>query len=381
MSTILIYRDILLPPSETFIKEQGEFLRDYKALYVGMKKVEGIELPINKTFLINNGTIGGAVRKLGLKIFRKDIGITSILRKCDPALLHAHFGPDGLTALPLARRLDIPLVITFHGFDATVNDEWGRVSSSFSFKRFIKNRHLLQQPDIHYVAVSKFIMNKMIERGFSQERIYQLYTGININTFTPTSEVKRAPVILFVGRLVEKKGCTYLIKAMSEVQKRMPDMELVIIGDGPLRPALEAEAKQSLQRYSFLGFQPHNVVKQWMNRAKLFCVPSVAAANGDSEGFGMVFAEASAMGVPIVSFRSGGIPEAVLHGTSGLLAKERDHYELAECILTLLENEELWNQISEAGQQRVREQFNIEKQSRKLEEHYSLLIKKYKKRW
>jgi len=88
------------------------------------------------------------------------------------------------------------------------------------------------------------------------------------------------------------------------------------------------------------------------------------------EGFGMVFAEAQAMGLPVVSFSSGGIPEAVADGETGLLATESDSKRLAACILRLLEDEELWQRFSQKGQERVRTIFNLKEQTRALESIY-----------
>ena len=79
---------------------------------------------------------------------------------------------------------------------------------------------------------------------------------------------------------------------MSEVQKQLPEAELVVIGDGNQRQMLEAEAQKTLRNFKFLGAQPALVIQEWMKKAKLFCVPSVTAANGHLEGFGLVFAEA-----------------------------------------------------------------------------------------
>ena len=173
-----------------------------------------------------------------------------------------------------------------------------------------------------------------------------------------------------MGRLVDKKGCTYLIRAMAEIQRSMPDVELVIIGDGPLRAELEAEARGSLRKHRFLGVQPSTVVREWMSRARVFSVPSITADSGDAEGFGIVFAEAQAMGVPVASFASGGIPEAVAHGETGLLSAEKDWRGLARDLALLLRDDDLWNRMSDRARRRVAERFDLRKQTRLLAEIY-----------
>jgi glycosyltransferase involved in cell wall biosynthesis len=107
-----------------------------------------------------------------------------------------------------------------------------------------------------------------------------------------------------------------------------------------------------------------------MNEATVFCVPSVTAGSGDTEAFGMVFAEAQAMGLPVVSTTSGGIPEAVADGVTGFLVSERAAGPIAEKITLLLENREMWHQFSVAGMKRVRERFDLRRQCLKLEQLY-----------
>ena len=177
--------------------------------------------------------------------------------------------------------------------------------------------------------------------------------------------------ILFVGRLVERKGAEFVIKATAEVQRQMPGVNLVLIGDGPLRGDLERQARQSLATYQFLGVQNHEEVRKWMNRASIFCAPSVKVASGEEEAFGMVYAEAQAVGKPVVAFDSGGISEVVEHGTTGFLAAERDWQGLAQHLLLLLKNTELRKQFGSAGRARVLQLFDLEKRTRLLEEIYT----------
>lgn len=181
-------------------------------------------------------------------------------------------------------------------------------------------------------------------------------------------------MVLFVGRLVEKKGCEYVIRAMEQVQSAVPDIKLLVIGDGPLRNELQTLAAEKLHNFSFLGMQDSSTVRSWMQRAKLLCVPSIVARSGDAEGFGIVFIEAQAMGMPVISFATGGVPEAVEHGNTGFLAKERDWRQLAAYIVDLFKNDSLWAEMSLAGIERVRRSFSLDRQCALLEDLYSTSI-------
>jgi glycosyltransferase involved in cell wall biosynthesis len=295
------------------------------------------------------------------------------VRKLNPILVHAHFGPDGVRAMPLARALRVPLIVTFHGYDATVKDDYAR-RSFYSHRVYIRRRGLLKREARLFIAVSNFIREKLLEQGFAPNKVVVHHIGVDTELFRPDPAVTREPVVLFVGRLVEKKGCEYLIRAMGRVQTMRPEVEMVVIGDGPLRPALERLAKETLRRYRFLGTQPPISVRAWMNRARIFSAPSITAESGDSEAFGLVFAEAQAMELPVVSFASGGVPEAVAHAETGFLVAERDWNSLADHVLLLLENDALRDTFGEAGRRRVHTLFNLRKQVDALEEIYQRVL-------
>ena len=174
---------------------------------------------------------------------------------------------------------------------------------------------------------------------------------------------------MFVGRLAKRKGAEFLIRAMADVQKENPATELVFIGDGLFRGDLEKLASASLRRYRFLGIQPPNVVREWLDRAAC-SAPQAFTRSGEAEAFGMVFAEAQAMETPVVSFATGGIPEAVLHGETGLLAPDRDWRTLAQYLSLLLKNADLRRKFGVAGRQRVLQLFDLKTQTCALEKIY-----------
>lgn len=377
--TVAIFAEPLLAPSMPFIRAQASALREFTPLYVSPQRASpSLELPSDRVVAICDDPRApqwwNRLQQVPLKVFGYAPRFFQSVAAHHPTLLHAHFGPSGLTALPLALRLKIPLVVTFHGYDGTVADDY-LARSHYRIRVYLRKRHVLQKEAALFITVSEFLRKQLIARTFPEDRIAVHYTGVDTNFFRPDPSLFRDPVVLFVGRLTEKKGCAYLLRAMQEVEGAVPGTELVVIGDGPLRQELEKVAKHSLGKYRFLGWQPQETVREWMNRARVFCVPSVRAPSGDGEGFGMVFAEAQAMGLPVASFSSGGVPEAVLDGETGLLAAEGDWRALARNILALLLHGDLWRTMSEAGQRRVREFFDLTKQTVKLEEIYRRVLR------
>lgn len=370
---IILYRDHLLPYSETFIRAQGEGLRRFTPYYVGSRRVEGLELPSERTLVVSHGGPLGRIQEALYKLWGFAPGLYRRVQRLDPVLVHAHFGQDGVKALPLARSLQVPLIVTFWGFDATVKDEYAQ--RSYGHRLYLHRREVLKREARLFIAVSEFIKGKLLEQGFPPEKVVVHHNAVDTDAFRIAPNVSREPVVLYVGRLVEKKGVEYLIRAMSRVQAEVPEANLVVIGDGPLRPGLEELAAKLLKHHRFLGMQPSPVVRGWMNRALLLGAPSVTASSGDSEGLPTVVLEAQAMGLPVVGTTHSGIPEAVVHGETGLLVPERDWEALAGCIVRLLKDRALWQNFSDEGHQRVRTTFSVHNQTHALEEMYDAVTR------
>lgn len=214
--------------------------------------------------------------------------------------------------------------------------------------------------------------------GFPADKMQVLYTGLDLAELQPRNEPRNRDLVLFLGRLVEKKGGPYLLEAVAKVAEKHPQVELVIIGDGPLREAMKAEAHALKLNCRFLGTlmnpEPGNSVYDWMRKARVFCAPSVEAADGNTEGVPSVFVESHALGLPAVSFDHAGIKEVVLHGETGLLAPERDVDTLSDYLLRMLEDDPFWEKCSERGKAWVWERFDRGKQTKELESLYCSVI-------
>jgi glycosyltransferase involved in cell wall biosynthesis len=366
MKTVLVYRDTILPISETFIKAQADAMTRYAPRYCGLyPATPSLVSPEQAVLLRPDKSMRSALRLNLYKRLHFGSFFRRMVRTWDIALIHAHFAPDGLNALSLARSLRVPLVVTLHGYDVTKRDD-----------REHDYRKLWEQASL-FLCVSSFIYQRALERGFPARKLRVQYIGVDEQIFTASNEcLPLSQGVLFVGRLVEKKGCEYLIEAMRRVQSAMPEARLTVIGDGPLRSVLEAKAHGLGVTVDFLGAQNSETIRRHIRQAAVFSAPSVTAQNGDSEGFGIVFIEAQAMGVPVVAFRHGGIPEAVSDGETGLLAPERDIPGLAERMLHYLSDEARRRAAGDAGRTFVRERFSLRQRTAELESIYDSLLEK-----
>jgi len=366
-SSVAIFRKRLLSYSETFIADQGQFLPSYRPVYCGFQRDKsGIEMIAGSTrILLEDNSLYGSLEKV---MFR--FGISSArnwlgkIREQHPALVHAHFFNDGLDAVRVGKLLDIPVITTVHGHDITKHENAVAQSAT--------NRRFFDQVD-RIIAVSEFMAKQALERGCPEHKLIQHYIGIDLDKFTQPKHESDEPSLLFVGRLVEKKGCTYLLQAMEQLKARFSGLHLTIIGEGDLKASLQQEVISRQLNVDFAGTATAAEIREHLARCWLFVAPSITAGSGDTEGLGMVFLEAQALQTPVVSFRSGGLVEAVDEGCTALLSDEKDVAGLARNIADLLENSSLRHNMGVAGRQRVEQLFDVRKQCAKLESIYDKL--------
>ncbi|MGQ9765715.1 MAG: glycosyltransferase [Armatimonadota bacterium] len=376
---ILVYKNQPLPISETFVYNQCFRLKRYRAYMLGAKWPRGpaIPLPPDRVRVLNAGGISGLWQEIRWKVLAQvPAEVLRWARRLQPALLHAHFGPDGAVAMPLAKALGIPLVVSFHGTDATMKDGHVWRHSYITNRLYLLRRQKLRQAACRIIVQSDFLRWVVVEQQrFPEEKIVCIRYGVDVQTFRPYPERAEFGHLLYVGRLINRKGLPFLLQALHRVKEQFPSVHLTVIGDGPSRIEYESMAKTLLgSQVTFLGAQPQDVVRAYLERAYLFCMPSITMPSGEAESLGMVFLEAMAMKVPPVSFRSGGIPEVILHGETGFLAEERNVEELAHYISLLLENPELRQAMGEAGRKWVEQEFNLATQNEKLEALYDEVI-------
>jgi glycosyltransferase involved in cell wall biosynthesis len=175
--------------------------------------------------------------------------------------------------------------------------------------------------------------------------------------------------VLFVGRLSEFKGCEFLLKAMASVQRQVPQAELVVIGDGPEKLKLTSMAEELNLKASFLGALPRDQVRDWMTKARVFCLPSITESTQSFETFGMVLLEAQLCGVPAVTSARGG-SESIVHNETGFVFAEKDTEALANYVTALLTDDLLWSRFSRAAHEHVLANFTLDACTRRIEAFY-----------
>jgi glycosyltransferase involved in cell wall biosynthesis len=363
LPSILVYRDTVGVRSESFVQRQYRSFQELEPLYVGTKR--GPLAPKDALILAAPGPLGA----YGRTAFRQWGHIPAQLERAiaerKPGLIHAQFGLGGALALPIAQKTGLPLVVTFHGGDATKDKHFERRALIPTI--FQRRRDRMVETARTILCVSRFVRDRLIERGFPAGKLITHYLGIDIPAEVVLPPVGASGTVLFVGRLVEKKGVDTLIDAMAILRQSAPGLDLSVIGDGPARSELEKHAQAVGIKVKFHGWLDEKKVHSAMRRALLLAVPSRTAAGGDSEGLPTVIMEAMAFGVPVVATHHAGIPEIISDKVTGLLAPEADAGALAEAILTLKNEPDLANRLRGEAYADVRARFDAARQSALLE--------------
>ena len=287
----------------------------------------------------------------------------------DYDVLHCQFGtlgPAGERLLALGSRRT-KLVTSFRGSDLTCH---------LSVRpRFFAD--LLRRGDL-FMPVSQDFRERLLGFGIPKDRVVVHRSGINLRrfAFSPRQLPVGTTELLFVGRLTEKKGLTYLLEAVSMLEGAGRDVKLTVIGEGELGPAMRARCNDLgiADHVVFFGSGTHEEVVSAMQRSHILVAPSITAENGDQEGIPNVLKEAMATGMPVVSTYHSGIPELVEHGVTGLLAPERDAAALAALLTELLDHPGSWISFALAARRKVEEEYDAERLNDELVAAYRAIL-------
>jgi len=267
--------------------------------------------------------------------------------------------PDGLTGLFIQRTLGLPYVLYTFGLEITRHQD-----ESWAGERML----LGLKEASRVVTISEFTKQQVVKLGIPSERVPLVPPAVETDTFYPDPDAGLAvrqryglvgkKVLLTVGRLVARKGHDKVIEALPAILRQVSDVTYLVTSDGPERERLE-ELVQGLgleRHVIFAGSVPQSELLSYYNAADVFIMAS-RQIGSDVEGFGIVFLEANACGVPVIGGRSGGVVDAVSDGESGFLVDPNDPADIAQQAVTLLQDTELARQLGKQGLDRAHTQF------------------------
>ena len=332
-------------------------------------------LPVGERLAYDGGIIQNLKRnrlKLLLVPFfliSQFIQILVLCRKYKIRLIHAHWViPQGLLAL-LARPLlpgEIKVLSTSHGGDLFSLQGRGLQA----LKRFVFRR------SDHVTVVSNAMRDHLKQIGCNTGNVTVQSMGVDLSTrFVPGNRPAGPNRLIYVGRLVEKKGVATLVTAIHLLKNDFPELRLTIVGDGPEKPALEklvADFGVNAQ-IDFAGSQPNENVPQYYQSAGIAVVPSIVAADGDQEGLGLVAVEALGCGCVTIVSDLPALRDVVSDGENGLVFRATDATDLSEKIRHLLTNTALFERLGSAGRQSVVNRFDW----KQVGSRYLSIINKY----
>lgn len=317
----------------------------------------------------------GIVYKLIVKSGLDNRYFYRVAKNKNVSLIHAHFAFNGYKYIPLARRLNVPLIVSFYGYDYDYlpkqNPKW-----------LEKYQQLFNFADA-FICEGNFGKKKLIEKGCPKDKIYVNHLGVAVDKIPYKIRKWRfGDKIKFcqIASLDEKKGHQFTIKAFSKFTEEYSDAELTIVGNGPKQKELvglinELGIRETVKLKEFI---PYSELYSELLKHHIFIHPSVTTERCDCEGGApIILLDAQSTGMPIISTYHCDIPEEVVDGKSGYLVPERDIDGLTNVMLRFVDNPSLFEKFGANGRKHVKENYNIRDCSSSLEEIYHRVIHDY----
>jgi colanic acid/amylovoran biosynthesis glycosyltransferase len=285
------------------------------------------------------------------------------------ALVHAHFGPGAVYARPFARRHRLPLVVTFHGYDVPMLSSPRRWLPEYLRYALIGPRVLAGMT--LGLCASAELQTLLLELGVPADRLRVHRLGIDLARFQPRERVAGFRVVM-IGRMVEKKGFADGLRAVAEVSREIPALQLVLVGDGPDEARLRRLAADLglAGRVAFRGPLSPQAVAELLSTSHVLLAPSVVDRHGNRESGLIVVKEASAAGAVPIGTRHGGIPEIIDDGITGFLVAERDVGALADRLRLVAGDAALRQRLAVAAREKMRREYDNRVRVAALEDLY-----------
>ena len=266
-----------------------------------------------------------------------------------------------MKALKACKKLDVPLITHFHGFDASVREVIDQYRESYL--------HLFEYCAA-IIVVSRRMYRDLRDLGCPENKL--IYSPCGFSSFQPNEisiGTKQPKRLVATGRFVGKKAPHLTLLMFAKVLEQYPNTRLIMIGDGPLFPVC-VDLVKSLKIEKFVtlaGALPHEKTLNLVKNSDVFVQHSIVDHSGDSEGTPVSILEAMGAGRPVVSTRHAGIPDVIVHEQSGLLSEERDISQMSEHVIQLLKDDERSHQLGTNARNRALSYYTMEKSINRLQ--------------
>ncbi len=281
----------------------------------------------------------------------------------------SHVLPVGYVALIFKKFLNLPYIVYTHGMDIMF-------AQKSSWKKYWAKKILTNAFKV--VANSDYTKNELLKLGLDEKSIKIVYPCPNINNQQPTTNnqdiikkyaLENKKILLTVGRLVERKGHDVVIKALSRILEKIPNLVYLIVGSGKNKENLLSLVKELKleENVRFIEDVKDRELPLFYEICDVF-IMTPREIKGDVEGFGIVYLEAGSFEKPVIGSKSGGVAEAVEDGVSGILVNPENTEQISEAVINLLTNKELVNKLGQGGRQRIEKEFNWPNQVKKIKE-------------
>ena len=277
--------------------------------------------------------------------------------------MHAHFG----TVATVVARLASKITGVSYSFTAHAKDIFHQI-----VEEDVLRKKLADAAGV--ITVSQFNVNYLKEKyAEAAAGVKLIYNGLDLDKFCFEPDGDRPPLLLGVGRLVEKKGFSYLLDASALMRSRGVPFRCEIVGGGELESDLQEQIRKLnlSEHVKLCGPMSQSDVKQKIRQSRLLAAPCVHAENDDRDGLPTILLEAMALGTPCISTPVTGIPEVLRAGKTGLMVAERDATELADACERLLADQHLRSELTRNGRRLIEDRFDIDKNTREIRTFFS----------
>jgi len=279
--------------------------------------------------------------------------------------LHAHFG----TVATVVARLVMKITGVSYSFTAHAKDIFHEIVDEDVLRNKLNDA-------AGVITVSQFNVVFLKEKyADAASRVKLIYNGLDLDEFQFEPDQNRPPLILGVGRLVEKKGFSYLLEACAILRSKGVRFRCEIVGGGVLESALQEQfRKLDLgDCVKLCGAMSQTDVKKKIRQSRLLAAPCVHAEDQDRDGLPTILLEAMALGTPCISTPVTGIPEVLRNEETGLMVPERDATALADACERLLADPDLCGTLAQNGRQLIEDNFDIDKNTAKIRAFFSAM--------